>query len=499
MTDQNIIENRLKHLESHLEQENPVLLSAVQSFRDLDRVAYRMGLLEKTESFATQIPWWPLISILGTFSAGKSTFINNYLDAKLQRSGNQAVDDRFTVICYSEAASAHTLPGVALDSDPRFPFYKISREIELVAEGEGDRIDAYLQLKSCNSKRLKGKILIDSPGFDADAQRTSTLRITDHMVDLSDLVLVFFDARHPEPGAMRDTLEHLVSKTIHRNDSGKFLYILNQIDTTANEDNPEEVIAAWQRALGEHGLTAGRFYTIYSPTASVQIEDATLRQRYEAKRDQDLADIHGRMEQVEVERAYRIVGSLEKTAREIEERVIPVLQDALSRWKKRVMWMDGIVFGLIAALVLGIGASNGQLGGWWEWIRESTLHSGIFLAVIVGGGYALHLAIRNLAARSLSGWLGKQQESMPVKINLAGAFAKSTRPWRSLLSKKPAGWGRKTRRMLSGIITRADDFVQQLNDSFTNPSGNQVIAEEQPETGFIPETETSSEAIEKTD
>ena len=79
-----------------------------------------MGLLDQTESFATQIPWWPLISILGTFSAGKSTFINNYLDTKLQRSGNQAVDDRFTVICYSEDPTPHTLPGVSLDSDPRF-------------------------------------------------------------------------------------------------------------------------------------------------------------------------------------------------------------------------------------------------------------------------------------------------------------------------------------------------------------------------------------------
>ncbi|WP_456373351.1 dynamin family protein [Thiolapillus sp.] len=471
MADQNIIENRLKHLESHLEKENPVLLNAVQSFRELDKVAYRMGLLSRSESFATQIPWWPLISILGTFSAGKSTFINNYLETQLQRSGNQAVDDKFTVICYSEDPTPHALPGVALDSDPRFPFYKISREIELVAQGEGDRIDAYLQLKSCNSERLKGKILIDSPGFDADAQRTSTLRITDHMVDLSDLVLVFFDARHPEPGAMRDTLEHLVSKTIHRPDSGKFLYILNQIDTTAQEDNPEEVIAAWQRALGEHGLTAGRFYTIYSPTASIQIEDDQLRQRYESKRDKDLAEIHGRMAQVEIERAYRIVAALEKTVREIEERVIPTLTDALSRWKKRVLWLDGIIFGLIAALILGLGISQGQLGNWWQWIRETTLHSGIFLAVVLGGGYALHLGLRKLAARSLSGWLGKQEQGLPVKIDLAGAFHKSTRPWRSLMSKTPAGWGRATRRKLSALINRADEFVQQLNDRFTNPSG----------------------------
>jgi hypothetical protein len=69
------LQQRLSELESHLEQENPVLLNVVQSFRALDRVAYRMGLMESNQSFATQIPWWPLISILGTFSSGKSTFM----------------------------------------------------------------------------------------------------------------------------------------------------------------------------------------------------------------------------------------------------------------------------------------------------------------------------------------------------------------------------------------------------------------------------------------
>jgi hypothetical protein len=157
------VQERMHELELHLEQENPVLLSAVQSFRAIDRVAYGTKLLDTNQSFATLIPWWPLISILGTFSAGKSTFINYFLGHKLQRTGNQAVDDRFTVIVYSPEAVSHSLPGVSLDSDPRFPFYQMSRDIELVAGGEGKRIDAYLQLKTCRSERLRGKILIDSP------------------------------------------------------------------------------------------------------------------------------------------------------------------------------------------------------------------------------------------------------------------------------------------------------------------------------------------------
>jgi len=473
-----VIETRLKHLEAHLEQENPVLLTTVQSFRELDAVAYRMGLFSPDQSYATQIPWWPLISVLGTFSAGKSTFINHYLGRKLQRSGNQAVDDKFTVLCFSSQSTTHALPGVALDSDPRFPFYKVSGEIEKVAAGEGSRIDAYLQLKTSDSPALRGKILIDSPGFDADAQRTSTLKITDHIIDLSDLVLVFFDARHPEPGAMRDTLDHLVSRTITRPDSGKFLYILNQIDTTAREDNPEEVVAAWQRAIGERGLTAGRFFAIYNEEAASPIPDEALRRRFQGKRDTDLAEIHERMEQVEIERAYRIVGSLEKTARGFEEKVVPALNQILQRWRKRTLIGDAVAAVLLIAAFVGITGRLGQWDGlrltadWWQALTASPQR--IYLGAL--GAYLVwlivHYGVRHLAAKSLRGSAERLGQQMGIRGSLAGAFGLNTKPWRSIFSRKPVGWTRRNRRRVQQVIEDADRYVQDLNDRFTNPSGN---------------------------
>ncbi len=494
-----LIEGRLKHLETHLEQENPVLLKTVQSFKKLDRIAYRTGLLDTDESYATQIPWWPLISVLGTFSSGKSTFINHYLDYKLQRTGNQAVDDKFTVTCYSREKSAHALPGVALDSDPRFPFYQMSEDIERVARGEGDRIDSYLQLKTCPSERLRGKILIDSPGFDADAQRTSTLRITDHIIDLSDLVLVFFDARHPEPGAMKDTLDHLVSNTISRNDAGKFLYILNQIDSAAREDNPEEVVAAWQRALGERGLTAGRFYTIYNPDVALPIDDDNLRQRFERKRDADLEEIHNRMHEVEVERAYRIVGVLERTARDIEERAIPAIKEAVGRWKRRVIWGDALAFGLLLAGLFSITLKQGYWQGfqfappWLESVISSpALQFGLAgTAVVVVLG--LHFLIRGLAARSLVRQLKNQGEKLAIRGNLANAFLRNTKPWRSIFSSSPAGWGRGARKRLAQVKEDADNYVQTLNDRFTNPSGDVAVQlENQPQLASASEADNET-------
>ena len=41
------LEKRLASLEAHLAQENPILLRAVKSFRDLDTVARRLGFFNR--------------------------------------------------------------------------------------------------------------------------------------------------------------------------------------------------------------------------------------------------------------------------------------------------------------------------------------------------------------------------------------------------------------------------------------------------------------------
>jgi len=472
------IRQRLNSLEEHLSRENPVLVASVQSYRQLDRVGRAIGLLSVEQSFATQISWWPMISVLGTFSAGKSTFINQYLDELLQNTGNQAVDDKFTVICYGSERHAQAIPGTALDADPRFPFYQISRELEHVARGEGRRVDAYLQLKTSASGKLRGRIIIDSPGFDADSQRNATLRLTDHIIDLSDLVLVFFDARHPEPGAMRDTLTHLVGQTIQRPDATKFLFILNQMDTTARDDNPEEVVGAWQRALAQEGLSAGRFYCIYNPDVAVTIEDQALRRRYETKRDHDLEEIYRRIEGVNVERAYRITGALEKLAHQIGEKVIPQLSAYKTQWRKMVLWGDGALGILLSVVFVVLSGPLGFRDGWrWSWPHwwqgstSTTIGVLVFLAIIVGLIAWLHFKIRKFAAGRIVKQIGRQYAPGLYRSRLIRAFLFNTRPWLSIFMKHPVGWRQGNRKRLQHVIADANQQVQTLNDRFTDPSG----------------------------
>jgi GTPase SAR1 family protein len=485
------LKKRLERLESHMQAENPALLDVLPTFYKFDKVLYRVGLLDRESSLASRISWWPLISILGTFSSGKSTFINHYIGEKIQDTGNQAVDDKFTVICHRSAGVGgnRTLPGSALDADPRFPFFRISGEIEKVAQGEGKHIESYLQLRTTAKDRVKGKILIDSPGFDADDQRRSTLRITDHIIDLSDMVLVFFDARHPEPGAMQDTLQHLVANTVSRTDASKFHYVLNQIDTAAKEDNPEDITGAWQRAVAQAGLGAGQFFTIYNEEAANPIEDEGLRERFRAKRDHDLAKIVERMDEVDLQRNYRIVGVLETVANEMEHDIIPQLSEAKARWRRGVLLGDAVAFGV--ALALAIGASIRF--GWTPsaevfslaWLGQNLLDvtvSALALAILAG---SFHYWMRRLLARRIAA--GLSQTYGHVELNLKRAFQKSTGTFRSIFRSDPVGWGKRDRRQLRNIRETVANHIQELNDRYADPSGKtmQVLPEADPTPGLL--------------
>ncbi|MBI5853521.1 MAG: dynamin family protein [Planctomycetes bacterium] len=470
---------RLAALEDHLARENPTLLEVVHEFRALDRVVHGIGLLRGDESFAYQVPWWPMIAVLGTFSSGKSSFVNWYLGEKLQRTGNQAVDDRFTVICHAADAQPRVLPGSALDSDPRFPFFGIEEEIARIAPKEQAHADRYLQLKTCSSEALRGKILIDSPGFDADHSRASILKLTSYLLDRCDLVLLFFDARHPEPGAMRDTLEYLVAAARERADAEKFLFVLNQMDATAREDNPEEVFAAWQRALAEKGVTSGRFFAIYNPDLATPIADDEQRARYEHKRDSDLTEIEERMHAVEVGRAYRIVEALEHTAQKLRDRAIGRLTEARARWRHIVLTIDFVLL-VVLATIAGVVLARDGAAVWVDrWLSFPGADLGlapIWLeaakwGVVAAVAFFVHTRVRALAAGFVRGRLEAEPRDTLPAMRIGEAFHRGTRLPSSIFRTRPRGWSHHAEREVDRVLAATTSLVERLNDGFARPSG----------------------------
>jgi len=432
---------RYKKLKEYLNEENPILKEAIEEYIEIDKIAKKIGFLKDNQTFTEEISWWPLISVLGTFSSGKSTFINEYIGKKVQATGNQAVDDKFTAVCYSIKDETITLPGVALDADPRFPFYNISREIEKI--DHQNNINKYIQLKAINSENLKGKILIDSPGFDADIQRDEILKITKHIIDLSDLVLIFFDARHPEPGAMRDTLNHLVEVAKKHKDSDKILYILNQIDTCAKEDNLEEIIGSWQRALSQKGIVSGKFYAIYNESVA-KIEDENVKERFNRKKEEDLKDILEKIDKVLIDRSYRIVKNIQTIAKNLIEN-IKALKEKLASFRIKLFISDFITLSLLIALLFFIKGI----------VDKNIFYGAVILSIIIF--LAIHFKIKSFLSSSIA-------KKIDDKF-LKSAFLKQTRWYKPYLI---VGSNKKILDRLKSMIDSSKNYIQRLNDQFIN-------------------------------
>jgi hypothetical protein len=196
-----------------------------------------------------------------------------------------------------------------------------------------------------------------------------------------------------------------------------------------------------------------------------------------------MAEIYARMQQVEVDRAYRIVGILEQTVHDITEKVVPKLRGMLEQWRRRVLWTDGIVFGAILAAVLVWTLATGTWWGlsfthpFWSTLLSEPVWRWVALGVvIVVAGYA-HLVIRHLAARSVITKLRRETSDMrelDFLDNFIAAFRKNTSIWHSVLQRHPVGWGKRAQRRLKEVLIEANRYVQDLNDKFTNPSGKGV-------------------------
>ena len=203
-------------------------------------------------------------------------------------------------------------------------------------------------------------------------------------------------------------------------------------------------------------------------------------------------EIHSRMHQVEVQRAYRVVASLENTARDIETKAAPALKELLVKWRERTLLGDTILFGLVIVLYLGWNGLSLTLPFVpaeppVSWI----ITLGLLFVVLLGA----HFVSRNLAAMSLTGAVHKAAAAIGDRLDLVSAFRKSTSAFYSIFLGRAAGWGPLTRRRLSQIRQNTDNYVQKLNDRFTNPSGqSQPVAPQASPAASTPVVEPVEEA-----
>ncbi|HEY8157347.1 MAG TPA: hypothetical protein VIF10_01465 [Methylobacter sp.] len=442
----------LLNLEKQFAADNPVLLKASRTFQELDQIEFDLGLIEMDETTASKSSWWPIISLVGGNSTAKARFINNYLGLDNLSSGIQTSSHKFSVLLHNNQSVPATLPGTALDVDHRFPFYQISRKIEQQQKGEGDRINSYLELKTLNSDHLKSKLFIDAPNISAAPANPVTSLLVKHTIENSDLALIFtdiFDSTSP-------LVDEIIESIILHQDTNKFVYLIDRPATMLSSTTNNEIISSWQRKLAGLGLNTGQFIVLSSQEDSVTSQSSA-----------DFTLIDQRIANVGYNRTYRVLDSLEKNVREINNVVIPEVKKAIGQWKDRSAFSSLIVLGFIATLAIFAEIQFGIL----DLLIDPIIGPIVIIALLIIM-IPLHILFSKLQAKITISQLNARQKELHLMENLAGNFEKSLTFSRMLLPiSEPVGWNKKTKLRLTQISNKSKELVQLLNDNFSTYDG----------------------------
>jgi EH domain-containing protein 1 len=199
----------------------------------LTPVAMRYGYSDVP--LETTIKWRPQVLLLGNYSSGKSTLINDFLGAEIQKTGQAPTDDSFTIITYddshpedAEIRVTETRDGKFLLNDPEYPFETLKKH--------GQRFASHFRLKRVNSPFLKNLAIIDTPGMlDSITERDRGYdyqEVIGDLAQIADLVLVLFDPH--KAGTVREAHTSLRDTLPSRTFEDRVLFVLNRIDECAS-------------------------------------------------------------------------------------------------------------------------------------------------------------------------------------------------------------------------------------------------------------------------
>ncbi|MEQ1559504.1 MAG: hypothetical protein ABL933_11280 [Methyloglobulus sp.] len=442
----------LLNLEKQFANDNPVLLDAAKVFHELDQVEFDLGLIENEATTANKHSWWPIVSLIGGNSTAKSRFINSYLGTDQLLSGIQASSHKFTVLSYNNQTTPTTLPGTALDVDHRYPFYQVSEKIEHLQEGEGRRINSYLELKTVNSERLKGKLFIDAPNVNATSASPVMSMLTTHLLENSDVALVFCDVFESSSSLTSELIEQIL---IYQ-DTNKFIYLIDAPAATFYPTKSSEIISSWQRRLADIGLNTGQFILLPNQEHSTNSQNPP-----------QFAEIDQRMANVDHDRSYRILNALEKNIHDIEHVVVAEVKNGIELWKERVNMSSLMILGSIAALFVFAEIQIGIID-----LLIDPVIGPLAILTIIAIMLPLHLIMGKLQAKYIINRLNLRQKELNLLENLGELFESNLTFSRMLFNfSEPAGWNKKTKARLAQLSDKAKGLVQALNDSFSTYNG----------------------------
>ncbi len=420
----------LINLQSTFAINNPVLQNAIQVFQELDQFEYDLGLLGEDETTAIQTSWWPIVSVIGGNSGEKEAFLTRYLNVELSQT------HKTTVLLHNAQANQTILPATALDVDFRYPFYRISQKLEQIQKGEAERINTHLELRTLNSPRLQGKLIINIPNFIHATNFEVSNLLTTYSMEQADVVLVFCDIFN----STTDLAKALISTLVRQQESNKLVYLFD--DTTSG-------VTAWQKKLADLGLTIGQFI------GTSQLENQAAA---------DFILLEQRLANAGLQRSYRVLHSLEKSILDVDRVLIHEVKAAQFHWKEGSVFSSLVVLGFFAMLAVFAEVAG---MGFLELLIDPIVGSAMILTT-VAFMIPTHILFSKMVSKMTIRTLTKRQKQLHLTENLIALFEKNITFSRMMLPiNEPVGWNKKSKAQLANLLSKAKDLVQSLNDNFS--------------------------------
>ena len=237
----------------------------------------------------TTIKWRPQVLLLGNYSSGKSTLINDFLGANVQKTGQAPTDDSFTVITYDDTTPTgeriqvtEERDGKFLLNDPEYPFETLKKH--------GQRFASHFKLKKVNSPFLKNLAIIDTPGMlDSITERDRGYNYQEVIGDLAqiaDLVLVLFDPH--KAGTVREAHTSLRDTLPARTFEDRVLFVLNRIDECTSMIDLLRVYGTlcWNLSQITGRKDIPMIHLTYSPHGRSHSDDRSYLQHLENQREE---------------------------------------------------------------------------------------------------------------------------------------------------------------------------------------------------------------------
>lgn len=270
-------------------------------------------------SLESSMKWKPIVLIIGNYSSGKSTLINELIGADIQRTGQAPTDDAFTVITAEGSNRPEEVPGSTLVNDDRLPFVKFKQY--------GEKLISHMCLKNIDSPTFENMAIIDSPGMlDATTEKDrgyDYMEVLGEFAKMADLIVLMFDPH--KAGTIKETYSAIRNTLPEKSGEDRIVFVMSRIDEC---DNISDLVRSYGTLCWNMSQMTGRkdiphIYLTYAPelTNSVKAQDSWPQERKEL------------MEKIYAAPNLRLNHILEDIDRQVNE--LGIVSEALAEFTQR--------------------------------------------------------------------------------------------------------------------------------------------------------------------